>query len=619
MSYIIIGFMSYRRKNSAVMQKFKGSITIIFSVFFYTSSAIEVDTTFIDSLTSEAYKNARTNTEWSISIAHQALSASKMMQYQRGMADATLALGSAYLAKYNPNDSADYYYHQSLNEYNQIKDYTGQARACYGLSYLYSFKSMPQKAEAYGNLSVEYFQKAGKDKELIAALGTIIYLAKQSSDYEKALELSDSAIVIARSIKDSLQWADALNNKGNVLKDMFLFNPAIDAYFEAFKLWGLANDTSGLGIAYGSIANAYFFEGDYEKSLEFNFKKLPITKNARNYWETNKAMNNIALAYNNLGKHDSALFYMRESLNIASKLNYPEGVANTYDNIASTFLKTGINDSALFYSSEAVSIAEKINSPNLAKYELSRAKALEQQKKYNIALAIAQKAYNMAKQRNDNHTLRDASFLLNNIYYHLGNRDLAYPFLKEYIKLNDSITNMEFMRKVTRLDIQHEYEKKQKAAVYEIENGKQQIEILNKTNQLKSEKIRVQWLILLALVLFSIAGATISFLIIKNKNHQIGKMSLELQNYLLHESKEILHQNDDKKQNIFQTFIENYGLTQREAEILEHISKGLKNNEIAHKLFVSENTVKFHIKNIYIKLDVKNRIQALQKANSKLS
>jgi LuxR family maltose regulon positive regulatory protein len=43
------------------------------------------------------------------------------------------------------------------------------------------------------------------------------------------------------------------------------------------------------------------------------------------------------------------------------------------------------------------------------------------------------------------------------------------------------------------------------------------------------------------------------------------------------------------------------------------IATGIGNEEIAEKLFVSKNTVKFHIKNIFIKLDVRNRVQALQK------
>lgn len=51
-------------------------------------------------------------------------------------------------------------------------------------------------------------------------------------------------------------------------------------------------------------------------------------------------------------------------------------------------------------------------------------------------------------------------------------------------------------------------------------------------------------------------------------------------------------------------------LTARETEILAMISAGEKNEEIAEKLFISPNTVKTHIYNIFKKIDVPNRLQA---------
>lgn len=52
-----------------------------------------------------------------------------------------------------------------------------------------------------------------------------------------------------------------------------------------------------------------------------------------------------------------------------------------------------------------------------------------------------------------------------------------------------------------------------------------------------------------------------------------------------------------------------YQLTQREVEVLELIWQGDANKEIAEKLFLSVHTVKFHVGNLYTKLDVKNRSQ----------
>jgi NarL family two-component system response regulator LiaR len=60
--------------------------------------------------------------------------------------------------------------------------------------------------------------------------------------------------------------------------------------------------------------------------------------------------------------------------------------------------------------------------------------------------------------------------------------------------------------------------------------------------------------------------------------------------------------------------IKRLGISKREYEVLELIASGLSNQEIADKLFVSLNTVKSHSSNLFLKLDVKRRTQAIQKA-----
>jgi DNA-binding CsgD family transcriptional regulator len=60
--------------------------------------------------------------------------------------------------------------------------------------------------------------------------------------------------------------------------------------------------------------------------------------------------------------------------------------------------------------------------------------------------------------------------------------------------------------------------------------------------------------------------------------------------------------------------LEKLGISKRELEVLELMSAGLSNKEIADKLFVSENTVKTHSSKVFEKLDVKRRTMAVEKA-----
>jgi len=56
------------------------------------------------------------------------------------------------------------------------------------------------------------------------------------------------------------------------------------------------------------------------------------------------------------------------------------------------------------------------------------------------------------------------------------------------------------------------------------------------------------------------------------------------------------------------------GFSEREADVLLYLCHGYPNSEIAEQLGISQNTVKTHLKNIYIKLGVTNRTQAAAEA-----
>ena len=65
---------------------------------------------------------------------------------------------------------------------------------------------------------------------------------------------------------------------------------------------------------------------------------------------------------------------------------------------------------------------------------------------------------------------------------------------------------------------------------------------------------------------------------------------------------------------IDQQEIEKLGISSRELDVLDLMAKGLTNEEIGDQLYISLNTVKTHTSNIFIKLDVKRRTQAVEKA-----
>jgi len=55
-------------------------------------------------------------------------------------------------------------------------------------------------------------------------------------------------------------------------------------------------------------------------------------------------------------------------------------------------------------------------------------------------------------------------------------------------------------------------------------------------------------------------------------------------------------------------------LSEREIEVMRHLARGLSNDELAAKLFLSKDTVKTHVAHIFAKLGLRDRVQAVIKA-----
>lgn len=74
--------------------------------------------------------------------------------------------------------------------------------------------------------------------------------------------------------------------------------------------------------------------------------------------------------------------------------------------------------------------------------------------------------------------------------------------------------------------------------------------------------------------------------------------------------------NEEERQKELKEFIELHGITEEEFEIFKLLAKRLTNNEIAEQLQISTNTVKYHLKKIFFKLDISTRQEGAKQAEN---
>lgn len=102
-------------------------------------------------------------------------------------------------------------------------------------------------------------------------------------------------------------------------------------------------------------------------------------------------------------------------------------------------------------------------------------------------------------------------------------------------------------------------------------------------------------------IFFTALGIWVATQLVKPK---IQKVIIEKEVYITQPQDAAINEAELKKLN----------LSTREYEVLQLLAKGYSNSDIASNLFLSLSTVKTHVSNLFIKLDVKSRTQTIEKA-----
>jgi two-component system, NarL family, response regulator LiaR len=102
-------------------------------------------------------------------------------------------------------------------------------------------------------------------------------------------------------------------------------------------------------------------------------------------------------------------------------------------------------------------------------------------------------------------------------------------------------------------------------------------------------------------IVFTVLGIWLALKLVKPK---VETRIIEKEVYIDNSAQLVINQQEITK----------LGISKRELDVLNLMATGLSNEEIATKLFIGLNTVKTHSSNIFLKLDVKRRTQAVEKA-----
>jgi tetratricopeptide (TPR) repeat protein len=466
----------------------------------------------------------------------------------------------------------------------------------------------------------------------------------KSENYEDAIVILNTALELA--IENNLQQQQAIiyNKTGKCLSMANQDEASIDYFRKAVKTASVINDNELLGKAFNNLGVAYEYTGQTDSAIFFLEKALVIREQTGDTEGMAESYRNIAQVLRVLNLYDEARKYCRKAFELIPQITNYRIIANIYNETGYLFELENNLDSAKIMYQKLIDISRDNNFyRGISIGYTNLAYVYEQEEKYSDALALKKEGLSIDKKLNNTYSIMASYKAIADCYLKIQEYSNALSYLDsaalfcdpEWVNDTYEIELRKYKASKGISDFENALSHFEMAALlkdslfserkqniiteiltkYETEKKEQQIAQLDKVNRIKSQQVKIFRLIIAVLFIIAVTGGIIAWLIIKNRNHRIRQMSLELKNYVLHlKDFHISHLNEHVNSEIIvKKLMDDFELTQREAEVMDLLARGCHNNEIAGKLYVSDNTIKYHIKNIYIKLDVKSRVQALQK------
>lgn len=434
------------------------------------------------------------------------------------------------------------------------------------LAILFYKKSDFYLAEDYFHKSEESFRKANLLLKANQMLANRAVVKDLQGNYPEAVSIYLSVVEFFKEQKDSTSWASALGNIGTVYEEMGMADKAI--YYDKLSLsltlrigdtLRAAGKYNNIGVAFEELVH------NADSAIYYYTKAYDIYEKNSHRLSFAQVCNNLGLQYVLLNDFKLAEYYLKKAQQIFDSLHNKQGKADIYHHYGKFYFAKGNNAQA----------AKSLNA-----------------------------AINIMKETGDKKNLIEVGSILSEVYIKMGKYTNALKMMQFSNNLKDSVLNVENTKIIADME-----------AKYQLNEKNNTIEILKLKEDISKKQVKIQWVFIgLLIVAFVLIVLVFYFNVQKNKFKE-EHLRQELQNYMLQLDK--LQQEISESQNnkFHGDRLSRFQLSEREKEVLNFIAQGYKNAEIAEKLFVSKNTIKTHIKNIYIKLDVRNRVEALKKVD----
>ncbi|SNS93479.1 Tetratricopeptide repeat-containing protein [Ekhidna lutea] len=432
----------------------------------------------------------------------------------------------------------------------------------------------------------------------------LVILTKLAKEYaetqpDTALILSNKALQLSQSFDNGElkgQIYIALSTSYSYLAN---YEQSTTYSFKAIEVAEQYNDTITLIDGFNNLGIDYLMLEEDQKAINYFKQVESLSKQFGDTLRWGHALNNLGMMASYSDETERELNYYEQAASLFQAIGEKEGYANTLLNsgtVYSLILEQYAKANELY--DQALEVFKEIEmSSGIQNTIQSKAENLMYMGRNAEAKSLALEALNIAQNYKFAQDEVYTYDLLSKISVELGDYQAALEYLESKNEIAAEIFTEEKSRQIAELETKYQTEKKEQ-------------ELAIASLQLIQQK-REKYFLSGVIIFIVLVGGFIIYSLKQKSNLKQKLLSEEIENLrlkinsLLGDSDSIKLSLDELNQKLHQP------LTEREFEILNLTVSDKTNQEIAEEVFVSVNTVKYHLKNVYEKLGVNNRKEAL--------
>jgi ATP/maltotriose-dependent transcriptional regulator MalT len=502
------------------------------------------------------------------------------------------------------------YLHNLLS--SEKKEYR-LAVICNALGLKFQKESNLDSAFYYHNKALGYALKVDRSNQEIGVsynkIGIIYY-------YRGKL---DSAIIC---FKKSIPYYQDKSLKANSLNNLAMMNKynsspdiAIENYLRAYDIYKGIKDTVKQVYVLANIGALYSDLTVFDKAKEYLYKGVLLAEISNNKDGEINCKANLAKTYTDLKRCDQAVPLLNEVITYyQERKDYKFLIANK-NNLASCYDQQGDTEAALKLYLEVLALMEATGIENAKEVILINiGSSYEELKEYTKAVSYYSLAMNFAKTNNIVLRYQSIYESFASVYQKMGKTDSSMYYKDLQIALKDSLDHIEREKKMMELEAEHQ----NKELNSDLKFKQTELDETEKQRALVSKSLTYS----LIIILLTVFGVFIFYnrykkkkllsedLASRNEQNRSDIEDLESTLGTRNEEIETLSNLKEKGKLPYPKGLD--VLTEREQEVLIGVQEGLKDQEIAEKLFISITTVRTHLRKAYSKIDARNRAEAIQ-------